>query len=153
MRRFLLLLVAMLALGWSGSALAAKAPMIFNTGDEMFEVADLPESFKAGVDDPVNTKVGYFCQHFGIFWADVWTWDCKIALVNQEASTYYDLPDELAAELGSKYPLSDIKRSFWNKFGIWLMLAGLVGLYIYGRRNSRDDDEDTEDGETAEAKA
>lgn len=111
----------------------AKGLFILNTGDEMFEVADEPALAAAGE----HWKLGYKCKHFGVLWADVWTWDCHMAAVNVPDNSYADLPGELLDRLQSKYTLGDVHRGVWNHYGIWIILAALVLMGITRRSQNQ----------------
>ena len=106
---------------------------IINTGDELFEVADFPADVVAAIPQAKEMKVGYKCSHFGVFWADVWTWDCQLVGVSGENS-YTSLPDELRNKLVAdpQYAYSHAKRGFWNHYGFWGALALLVAFLGIG---------------------
>jgi hypothetical protein len=113
-------------LTFSGSAHAKRGLLIFNTGDELFEVS----SYQAASQlSPV--KIGYKCSHFGLFWADVWTWDCTMVEYLSD-NAYADLPEQLRSELqnNSQYKLSKAKRGFWNHYAFWVLVS-LIGLLSY----------------------
>lgn len=110
----------------------AKVPLFFNTGDELFEVAPYPEEIIQKYPEAKNSKAGYKCDHFGIFWADVWTWNCKLVDVVNENS-YAELPSDVTAKLSSdpKYSLSNAKRNFWNHYGFATVIAALVAFSLF----------------------
>lgn len=110
-------------------AAQAKGIFIINTGDELFEVKDLPAAEVANY--PANTKLGFKCSRFGVFWADVWTWDCQQALVDVAGEKYGDLPPELKSE--ANYTMSDAKRGLWEHYGIAAVIGGLLLLTFGGR--------------------
>lgn len=124
--------VAVAAMALPMAAQAKGIPLLFNTGDELFEAAELPAVLKA---DPElasgNWKLGFKCQHFGVFYADAWTWDCQKAVVNVEGNTYMDLPAELDGQ--ANFTMSDAKRGFWNHFGVATILAGLALITLVPR--------------------
>lgn len=105
----------------------AKVPFIINTGNEIFEVAPLPAPLKEGKPQLAAWKLGYMCDRFGILWADVWTWNCKIVAYDGD-KTYSDLPEELRSSFESQYPMSKAQRGLWNHYGIVIIAVGLVGL-------------------------
>lgn len=109
------------------AANAKGIPLFFNTGDELFEVAPLPQELAD--EYPSEVKLGYHCQHFGVFWADAWTWDCNLAAVDVKGKSYGDLPDEFHESLSAKYSMSDAKRGFWNHYGL-ASIAGVIGLLL-----------------------
>ncbi len=126
---FLILMLAM-----APAAYAKKGLLIFNTGDELFQIGPFPESVLKEYPDIKNKGliVASFCDHFGILWADVWTWNCH--LVGSEASldSYYDLPADVQAAVDAQYKVSDAKRGFWNHYAFWLALVLLGALIAYG---------------------
>lgn len=99
---------------------AKGAPLFFQTGDELFEIENAPQ-FEDGY------SLGYACKRFGLFGADIWTWDCEQLAVNLEEFSAGDLSDEMKAEFEGKYSLSDRKRNIWNHYG-----AGALGLLLVG---------------------
>lgn len=100
---------------------AKGAPLFFQTGDELFEVAGAPK-FDEGY------SVGYACQRFGLFGADIWTWDCKLMAVNLEEFSVGELPEEMVAEYSQQFTLSDRIRNPWNHYGALLMALLLAGI-------------------------
>lgn len=126
-----LLPAALLALTLTAPLSAeAKGLLIFNTGEELFHVASLPQALAEHYPD--STTLGYKCKRIAIFWADAWTWDCKLAAVDVEGDRYGDLPSDARAELEKKYTMSDSKRGLWNHYGIAAMLLGLIGITLVG---------------------
>jgi hypothetical protein len=113
---------------------------IINTGDELFEVADFPADVVAAIPQTKSMKVGYKCSHFGLFWADVWTWDCELVGVSGENS-YTSLPDELRTKLVAdpQYAYGNVKRGVWNRYGFWgalALLAVFLGIGAVAGRKS-----------------
>ncbi len=120
--RFLLLL----CLALPAFAEAKPALIVFNYGEELFELPPLG-AMPAGKPDGAGAKLGYKCSHFGIMWADVWTWDCRPVLIAGE-DRYLELPPATASVVTTdpRSRFSKVKRSFWNKYAFWLALAGLL---------------------------
>lgn len=133
--RYLLATVA-LCFGFAFTPAAhAKKLGIINTGDELFEVGDFPADIAAADAPPKDMKVGYKCSHFGVFWADVWTWDCGlVGLRAAEENTFYALPSELTSKLSADpaYAFSKTKRGLWNHYGFWAALALFLGFAAFG---------------------
>lgn len=100
---------------------AKGAPLFFQTGDELFEIEGAP-TFEDGY------SLGYACQRFGLFGADVWTWDCEMMAINMEQFSAGDLDPEFKAEMEAKYSLSDRVRNPWNHYGV----IGLAVLFVGG---------------------
>lgn len=136
-----LLITLSLCLLWNTSAMA-KGFFVINTGDEIFEVANFPKEVATEYEDLDKYKVGYKCSHFGVLWADVRTWDCEMVAINpSEENTYYELPKDIVDTLSKKpeYQEDKMQRSFWNKFGFYLMLAAIIAFVVIGRmRKSKD---------------
>lgn len=111
---------------------------VINTGDELFEVGPFPAEIVAAIPQTKDLKVGYKCSHFGIFWADVWTWDCKLVGVEGENS-YTDLPDTMRTQLGADphYAYSQAKRGLWNHYGFWAVIAAFAVFVGFGALTGR----------------
>ena len=124
-------LLAILALCLCAAVPAqAKGLFIINTGDEMFEVGSFPAEVVQTYPGTKAYKAGYKCSHFGILWADVWTWDCQLVAVTGDNS-YADLPDAVVSKMGSDplYAMGKAQRSVWNHYGVLLLvLAGIAYL-------------------------
>lgn len=146
-KRVVLLLALMLA--FPLAAHAAKVPVFFGTGDEMFVVADFPQEFVNKYQPEAGMKLGYKCQHFSLFWADVWTWDCnQVAVVGE--NSYANLPTESLSMLtGKEYSMSEAKRGFWNHYAFPTALLLFVGFIAFGMF-SKDEEEAEPAAQTAE---
>ena len=135
----MLVVAAALCLGFAASPAHAKRGIaVINTGNELFEVAPFPADVIAAIPQTKNLKVGYKCSHFGIFWADVWTWDCKLVGVEGENS-YTDLPEALRTKLAAEpqYAYSHAKRGLWNHYGFWAVLAAFAVFVGFGAVTGR----------------
>lgn len=97
-----------------------------HTGEEIFSVKFSPD-FGNG------DALGYVCQHIGILGADIYTWNCKLMVVNIKEGTVEDLYYHEKLRYEREYPITSITRSFWNEFGLWIMLCGGF-LYLLRRR-------------------
>ncbi len=130
-------LCALLLLSSAAAAASAKGPLIINTGDELFEVGEFPASVLQ--DNPTARfgKVGYKCAHLGVFWSDIWRWDCGLVEMSG-TDAYRDIPVKYLAQIKSdpSYGLSKAKRGIWKKYGFWtvlILLGGLVGFRFLTR--------------------
>lgn len=112
----------------------AKGLLIFNTGDEIFSVDKLPANLAE--EYPDGSELGYYCKRFGILWADVWTWECKLSVVSLEKESYADLPASDLAALENQYSMSDAKRGIWNKYGLLIIALLFVGYFLWDNRRS-----------------
>ena len=126
LKRWILSLACVLALCLSPAAQAKL--LIINTGDELFEVAELPLHLKREMQD--GYKMGYVCRHFGIFWADYQTWNCRLVAVNLQHQQYADLPVDMLGQWRQQYPWKMAKRSLWNQYGA-IPVSLLVLLIFY----------------------
>ncbi|BAZ14048.1 hypothetical protein NIES4071_58880 [Calothrix sp. NIES-4071] len=108
----------------------ARGTIIVNTGEELFEVADFPQNMVDEYPGLKDYKVSYACQRFGIFWANVWTWDCKLMAGNISTNTIADIPQEFMPTLQQQYPFDKAQRNFWNKYGIITMLSVFILLCV-----------------------
>lgn len=107
---------------------AKGAPLFFQTGDELFEIEDAP-LYEDGY------SLGYACQRFGLFGADVWTWDCDLMAINIDEFAAGDISEEDKLIYASTYSLSDRKRDVWNQYGIFALAFGLGGLGLFKSRS------------------
>ena len=129
MRIILLTFVLLVSPATAHAAKSRGIPLFFQTGDELFEIEDAPE-FEDG------SSVGYLCQHFALFFADIWTWDCRIMYVFLEDFAVEEIPEEELSEYQASYTTSDRKRSFWNQYGFitLLVLGGIGGVFGPGEK-------------------
>ena len=130
----LMFATAALCLGVVATPAHAKRGIgVINTGEELFEVAPFPAEVIAAIPQAKDLKVGYKCSHFGVFWADVWTWDCQLVGVEGENS-YTSLPDALRTKLSAdpQYDYSHVKRGLWNHYGFWAALAAAAAFFGIG---------------------
>jgi len=128
----LMFATAALCLGVVATPAHAKRGIgVINTGEELFEVAPFPTEVLADMTN--DLKVGYKCSHLGVFWADVWTWDCQLVAVKGENS-YTNLPEELRTKLSAdpQYDYSHAKRGLWNHYGFWAALAAAAAFFGIG---------------------
>lgn len=129
MRKRIFVILAFLICLMPSLSFAKGAPFFFQTGDELFEIEGAP-TFDEGY------SVGYACQRFGLFGADIWTWDCKLMAVNIEEFSVGEIDPEMKAEMEAKYSLSDRVRDPWNHygaFGLTLLLVG--GIVVKSKRS------------------
>lgn len=122
---------------WQSPAYAKGVPII-NTGDEVFEIGAFPKELNTLYPELESLKAGYKCNHFGLFWADVWTWDCQlVAITSVDDNSYYELPAEINTALQNdpNYKMNKAKRSFWNNYGIFILILLIVGYILFTKRN------------------
>lgn len=112
-----------------GMSYAKGAPLFFQTGDELFKIDGAP-SFDGGY------SAGYACQRFGLFGADIWTWDCNLMAVNLEEFSVAELGQELKAKMKTKYTPGDRVRNPWNHYGIVVLGLVLVGMMLGKRKTA-----------------
>jgi hypothetical protein len=104
--------------------------VIINTGTNIAKVADLPPELAA---DPelAGWALGYKYERFGILWADVWTWEKELVIFKDD--TYSELPEGVRTAFEAQHSFSDSDRNLWNRFGILLMVGGIVGYGFLNR--------------------
>jgi hypothetical protein len=128
----LVLVLSVMMLIFSTNAYAKRGLGIINWGEELFEVENFQNEFSImGKPHSLLIKIGYKCSHFGMFWADVFTWDCTMVQI-MDSEHYLKLPDNIANQLigNPQYKLSKAKRSFWNHYGFWIFLS-LFSFWLY----------------------
>ena len=119
----------------------AKGLLVFNTGDEMFQVGAFPKEVLSQYEELTNLNVGYKCSHFGILWADVKTWDCTmVGMTAAEPDTFYELPTDVVATLSKnpEYQENKMQRNFWNHYGIFIIVLLIVGFFAIGRMSKNE---------------
>lgn len=107
---------------------AIPIPIPVQSGKEVFEVGPLPASLKSVNPKLAKWKLGYMCEHMGILWADLWSWDCKLVAYDEPSKTYTDLPEPIRLQLEAKYPMSKADRGFWNHYGIVVLIVIVMVL-------------------------
>ena len=108
--------------------------LFFNTGDEMFEAGKFTSDMLREFPDLADYQPAYMCKRFGLFGADVWTWDCHMVAGQVAAETYADLPEGYAQRLEAEFPMSQAKRGFWNHYGIISVISLLIGWGIFKKK-------------------
>jgi len=132
-------------------AFAGKKVAIYNHGEVIYEVGDIPEEwvkkhpeFKKVL---AGKKAGYKCKVFGLFWAIIWKSSCTP--VAFAGTNYFDenkIADpkknwiaDMNKAIAAKYKPSDMKMGFWAKFGKFILgaiLLLMIGLGIYKKVKS-----------------
>lgn len=128
MKSKLMMLCLICASFFPAISYAKGIPLFFNTGDEIFEVKNAPDLGQ-------GFKVGYACKHFGLFGADVWSWDCQLMAVNKADFSAADLEPEQQQQYQAEYPLSSRDRGIWNHYGILILLLVIGGYGLLKLRN------------------
>jgi hypothetical protein len=127
---------------------AAKIPVIYQSGDEVFVAGDgsLPKPFD---EDPQlkGAQAGYKCDVWGLFWAYASIKDCKA--VAFKGDTYWE-DAELSEAIAKAHPEASMKVGFWNaygKFPLGLIVLGLIGVVVWSKLRGDDDDDDETEAE------
>ena len=146
-RTAVLLLVGLVGvLASPGQAEARRGLAIINTGADVFEAGELPESLISDAE-PAGWKAGYRCEVFGVFWAYLFTWDCKPVVFKQDAGGdfTYDNSAPVAAAVSAVYSESDMKMGWWKGGARWGFLGLIIlfgGLAVLGKDDEDEDEED-----------
>jgi hypothetical protein len=124
----LLALVGALCFFFTPERAHAAGLLIYNSGEDAFEVGPLPEPLRAD-DFPPGVKAGYKCQVFGLFWAYIAKWDCTpVAFLTEGDTINFNDDPEVVAAIAAKYTESDITGGFWTMHGRWILLLALIAL-------------------------
>jgi hypothetical protein len=122
---------------------AARIPIIYQSGEDVFVAGDgtLPEEFarEKALD---GYQAGYMCSVFGILWAYFTVSECKA--VAFKGDEYINEP-ELVTAISAKHPEDSMQMGFWQKHGrypLGLMIAGLLGAFIWSKVSGSDDDDE-----------
>lgn len=137
----------------ASDAQAKKGIAIINTGEDITHLADVDakslEEVKAstGAQKPA---IGYLYSEFGIFWLNLWTWDGKYVLF--ENDQVWDVTPEQAAKF-SGVTVDELSKPFFYSVPPGLAILVILGLlfvafmfFVKG-----DDDEDEPEKENAAA--
>ena len=125
----MIFLAAMLSL--FSVAVHAKGFLIINTGEEVFPLKNRVMPLE---ELDTNWNLGYKCSHFGIMWADVWTWNCQMVALNMSEESYMDLPFHIKYKASHEYSMSDTVRGTWNHYGFLGMLLAFAAYIFMQRR-------------------
>ena len=130
LRFFLALVLLLLIANPAHARRGIPLLLFFNTGDEMFEAGKFSTDMLRKFPDLSDYQPAYKCSRFGLFGADVWTWDCHMVASQIAAESYADLPEDYAQRLQAEFPMSQAKRGFWNHYGILRALVLLIGWTV-----------------------
>jgi hypothetical protein len=125
----------------AGTAHAAKVPLFYNTGEDIFVAGDgaLPAPFDQE-PDLQGAQAGYKCDIFGFFYAYFSVKNCKP--VAFKGDTFWD-DAELATAIAKAHPEDTMQLGFWKgygKFPLGLIVLGVVGVVILGKvRGGKDE--------------
>lgn len=113
-------------------AQAAKAPLIFNTGEDIFVAGDgsIPAPFN-DAPELAGAKAGYKCEIMGVLWAYVSISNCKPVVFKDD--TFWD-DAELVAAVAAAHPEATKQVGPWaayGKFPLGLVLFGGLGLAAF----------------------
>ncbi|MFD2908578.1 hypothetical protein ACFSX9_07495 [Flavobacterium ardleyense] len=123
----------------------AKAKIPFGNREVITIVAELPdnEMYESTEGSKEYLELATLHEEFNIAWIlPLWiTKEPKLVLYNEKGEVYYDVPeaemDELLAE--NKISKDDVlKVPFYNKYGGKIILALLIGLFIWGSIGKKD---------------
>lgn len=95
--------------------------ILITTGEKVMEIADIP------ADSPAkktfaDAKIGYRCEHFGLFWLAIWTWDGEFCIYSdEENSLVVDSASAIAEITG--VPVSKIKKPLFYSFPPLLVIG------------------------------
>lgn len=122
--RTALLATAMALLMQAAPARAAvRLPVIIQIGEVFYPVAPLPADVS---DKPL--MAGYKCGHLGVFWANVWTSNCRLVAMIDDHS-WGPLPIALSARRAAdaRYGFDQEQRGLWHRYAFWGPVALVVG--------------------------
>ncbi len=116
-------------------------------------VKDLPndENLKEGSD---YLNLGYLYEEYGAVWVPAWNTKGKYVLINEDETVYYEITDAQLAELKTAYnlELAEHPISFWKKIGGKLVFLLVIGLIVWGKFSSNDEEEEEPQTEEASEK-
>lgn len=125
-----------------GRAEAKGIPLIlYSTGEEIYEVADMPKQLTDLDPSFATWKLSYKCEHFALFWADIARWDCTLVAYDGE-NTFADLPEELRPAIQEEYPLGFFTGGLWQRFGVVILGIAVVGVVVLAAMAKTDEYEE-----------
>ncbi|GBC59358.1 hypothetical protein DENIS_0297 [Desulfonema ishimotonii] len=103
-------------------------PVPVDVGTVIYEVGPVPDLFSILSPELADHKLGYKCSHFGLAGMDIWCWGRELVVFKN--NQYSDIPASLREVFEEKYPFSQAKRSFFNKYGFMTSVSVLSVLFI-----------------------
>ena len=97
-------------------------------GDEVFEAGPIPGKY-AGREGLEGASAGYQCQVVGLLWAWIHRWDCEPVVFRGRTVIQNS---KVQALVGETYALEDIRMSFWEENGRWVLL-GIFLAWTWGK--------------------
>ncbi|MCE9546092.1 MAG: hypothetical protein K8T25_11300 [Planctomycetia bacterium] len=134
--RFRTVILACIFAGLSSLAVPSQARargilIVINTGDTFMAEQPLPPAIQEVEHDA--THLGYHCQHFGLFWLTLWTWEGHWCVYNDKV--HYALPDDAAAMALGITGTNPGKPFFYRfPFGLFLItvvIGGWTGYEVF----------------------
>lgn len=127
-----LLLVVLILLTLTPEAQARRRlPLLITTGEKVLEIADIPEDSPAKKKFS-DAKIGYRCEHVGLFRMALWTWDGEFCIYSDEENTLVvETPSAISAVTGVRE--SEIKKPFSYTFPPLLIIVVAIlalGLFV-----------------------
>ncbi len=118
---------------------AAKIPIVYNTGEDIFVAGDgsLPAPFDKQ-PELNGAQAGYKCDIFGFFGAYFSIRNCKP--VAFRGDTFWDDP-ELAQAVAKAHPEAEMKPGMWagyGKFPLGIVVLGLVGFGLWSKVRNKE---------------
>lgn len=114
----------------------AGIPFIYNTGEDVVEVATIKPEMKAEVESStaVGAKVGMMYSRFGLFFLDMWRWNKKFVIYKD--NTVWEITEEQAKEVAVDGKL-DVPFTMTIPPGLLVVLGGIalaVAVKLIGRK-------------------
>ena len=114
----------------------AGIPFIFNTGEDVVEVAAIKPEAKAEIESNTapGAKIGMMYSRFGLFFLDIWRWNKKLVIF--QGNTVWELTEEQAKELAVDGKL-DVPFTMTLPPGLMVILGGIgiaVAVKLIGRK-------------------
>jgi len=125
----------------SGTAHAKRGVAIYNTGEDVVHLSDIKEDVRAEVeaDTAPGVKIGMLYSRFGLFWMDIWRWDKRYVLYDDNDAVW-EVPEESLKEIAAGSMDPPFTMTIPPGLIVIVLLAiGFVLLMIFGK----DEDDDT----------
>ncbi len=128
----------------SAGTAQARGVAIYNTGEDVVHLSDIKEDVRAEIEAETapGVKVGLLYSRFGLFWLDIWRWDKRYVLYDDNDNVW-EVPKDALEEMAA----GSIAAPFTMTIPPGLIVIVLLGIgFILFTIFGKDEDEEEGDG-------